>query len=296
MQAQDVSAYPLALRARIPGLTAADVAMALADKSVVRTWGPRGTIHLIAADDVAWLVPLVRSSPTASLRRLKQLGAPISHEDAVAAADSALAGAGPLTKVELGERLRRTTGNEAIDGQAIVHLAMLAAREGLAVLGPERAGKPTYVHAADWLGAPIPMAQDRDDALAELAVRYLRARPYAGPEDLAAWSGLPIGEVRKHVPPAPNIPVAQPDSIPVRMLPAFDEYLLGWRDRSWAVPAELATTVHPGGGVLRAVLLVDGRATGVWRRSGRAIVIDPPTSGAAEIDAESADVAAFIAG
>lgn len=180
VQAQDTAAYPLAFRARMNGVTAAEVAAVREERSVVRCWGPRGTLHLVAVEDLEWLHPLVRVSAAGPLRRLRELGAPTSAEDAVARVGKVLRGQGPLTKAELGERL-------GAEGQVIIHLAALAAREGMLVLGPDVRGKATYVHAADWLGAPLPTTVDEGKALGELALRYQRAHAEAKPEDLAVW-------------------------------------------------------------------------------------------------------------
>jgi DNA glycosylase AlkZ-like len=77
VQAQDITAGPLALRARSKGLTAADVTAARADRSVVRAWGPRGTLHLVASEDLGWLIALVGPQwINASMRRLAQEGVP----------------------------------------------------------------------------------------------------------------------------------------------------------------------------------------------------------------------------
>ncbi|MBC6462430.1 winged helix DNA-binding domain-containing protein [Actinomadura sp. HBU206391] len=178
VQAQDLGGFPLALRARVPGITGADAAAARDEREVVRTWGPRGTLHLMAADDLPWLLPLVRKGPAGSLRRLRQLGVRAETGEAIRAVDRALLGQGPLTKSELGDRLARV--GLTAHGQAVVHLAGLSAQAGRVVLGPDRAGRPTYVHAADWLGAPIVMETDRGRALAELARRYRRAHEPAG--------------------------------------------------------------------------------------------------------------------
>ncbi|MEW1837061.1 crosslink repair DNA glycosylase YcaQ family protein, partial [Nonomuraea angiospora] len=188
MQAQDVPSALLALRARSATLTRQDVEAAVASREIVRTWGPRGTLHFAHADDLPWLHALTGRATT-TLRRLHEEG--VTGDDLLGLISGALEGQGPLTKAELEERLAgRATG------QGVVHLVGLAAHHGLAVLGPLRAGKPTYVHAADWLGAPITPEPDRDRALKELGTRYRRAHHPAEPEDLAAWSGLPLGEAR----------------------------------------------------------------------------------------------------
>jgi hypothetical protein len=192
VQAQDPAAFPLALGARVSGLTARELAAAREAGAIVRCWGPRGTLHLIAADDLRWLCPLVKPTPAGSLRRLRQLGVDIDIDTAVSVTESALAGQGPLAKPELGERLAKA--GLAAQGQAIVHLAMLSAGRGKVVLGPERDGKATYVHAGDWLGTPVPaQVPEREAAMRRLVVRYRRAHAAAGPADLAAWSGLPRG-------------------------------------------------------------------------------------------------------
>ena len=132
-------------------------------------------------------------------------------------------------------------------------------------------------------------APDRDAALAELARRYLRGHGPADARDLAAWSGLPLRDARAGLaaiageladardgrvvladaPPAPERP------LPEVLLPAFDPYLLGWRDRGFAVPPEHARTVHPGGGLIRATIVADGRVTGTWRRERGRVVREP---------------------
>jgi hypothetical protein len=317
IQAQDVAAFPLALRARAEGLTAAALVAAREDRSVVRAWGPRGTLHLMAAADLALVVPLCGPPRVAaSRRRAAQEG--IADPDAAApVVERVLAGAGPLTKEELGERFR-AAGLPA-EGQGILHLVALQAFAGRLVLGPERDGKPTYVHARDWLGAPVAMEVDRPSALRELVRRYLATRAPAVPEDLAAWSGLPLRELRAawtavaddltgapHAPEGWRLrsrPLEAPDGV-VRLLPAYDELLLGWKDRTPVVPEDHARAVHPGGGVLRATVVADGRVVATWRTrraSARLDVLVTPLPGTtltpevvAALGPEATDMAAHL--
>ncbi|MGH3344467.1 MAG: winged helix DNA-binding domain-containing protein, partial [Carbonactinosporaceae bacterium] len=304
-------------------LTAADVAAARQARAIVRTWGPRGTLHLVAVDDLHWLLPLVGPLQTThSLRRLAQEGVPGPAETAVAAVVRALGGQGPLTKAELGERLAQ--GGTAARGQGIVHLVRLAACRGLAVLGPDRGRDPTYVHAEDWLGAPIRMAPDRDAALAELTRRYLRAHGPAEPADLAAWSGLSLRDAEAGWRATPRGLTAVshrgrtlwqglwqdraaaggdvPASV-TRLVPAFDEFLLGWRSRELSLPEPYRIRVHPGGGVLRPSLVDGGSIVATWsmRRTRRRVDIsvvpfEPLRAGAeAALHAEASDVGRFLA-
>jgi hypothetical protein len=303
VQAQDVRAAPLALRARSRGLTLAAVTAAREDRSMVRAWGPRGTLHLMAAEDVGWLVGLFGPQwIQGSRRRLGQEGVPGSTEELLRVTERALAGQGPLTKVQLGERL--TALGCPAQGQGVVHLAALAAAHGLVVLGPDAGTKPTYVYAEDWLGRrPVP-EPDRDRALAELARRYLRAHGPAGPEDLAAWSGLGTGEARRAFAavadelvghqyrdrPLWSLGGARAAQASVVLVPAFDEYLLGWRDRSLILDPAYTKTIVPGGGIVHPAVVADGRVVGTWRAERTELFEDVDE---AAVRAELADITYF---
>jgi len=274
VQAQDLRAAKLALRARGTGFGASAVDAALADGRLVVAWLLRGTLHLVGAEDWAWLHALCAPRQrTGSDRRLGQLG--VSEEQAsraVAVIASAVEGA-DRTRAELAEAL--AAEGIPTEGQATPHLLARAAIEGVVVACGERV----------YRRAPDAGAVDRDAALAELGRRYLRGHLPAEPADLAAWSGLPLGDARRALALAGDPPASSPvpDRVPPRLLGPFDPYLLGWKDRSFAVPDALAREVHPGGGMLRAVATDDGLVTGTWS------VASPPAGD------EGADVARFLA-
>ncbi|GAA0432648.1 hypothetical protein Acor_06500 [Acrocarpospora corrugata] len=287
VQAQDSRAAALALRARGTGFHRTDVDRALAGAEIVRAWGPRGTLHLIAADDLPWLLSLVRPGVQNAMRRLRQLGIEgQTPEQLVDRVDLAIRDQGPLTKVELATRL-----NISAPDQTVIHLAALAAEKGLLVLGPDRGGKATYVHTADWLGAPLTFEPDRDKALAELATRYSRAHAPADPQDLAAWSGVSLGDARRGWSLAQPSPTHQPFPDPVRLLPAFDEYLLGWHSRAGQLSDVRA--VHPGGGIIRPTIIMDAQVTGTWTIRQNQIT---PSFFAEKVplDAEISSIQAFL--
>jgi hypothetical protein len=166
------------------------------------------------------------------------------------------------------------------------------------VLGPMRGDVQAYALAREWLGEE-PSSVDRDAALATLADRYLAGHAPATAEDLAAWAGVSLGDARSAVSEVEQRPAAATDPLP-RLLPAFDPYLLGWKDRSFAVPPEQARRVHPGGGILRATATVDGIAVGTWslRRGRVEIEAFEPSTGehAAALREEAADVERFVGG
>jgi hypothetical protein len=260
-------------------VTLADVDRArLEDRSVVRTWAMRGTIHLIPAEDVGWLVPLtVAPSVPKARRRLSEEGVPWrTAERAVGLIEDMLAAEGPLTRAEIAERLRR--GRVKTEGQAMAHLTWLAAARGVCCFGPTRGGRPTFVLLRDWVGKP--RAPEGEGALAELATRYLRAHGPATPEDLGAWSGLRARDVRRAwALVADRLTEVNTGSVPmwqlkgrgvqappdlVRLLPMFDPYLLGWRSRDLILSDRHRRRVVPGGGIIRQAVVTDGVVRGTW--------------------------------
>ena len=307
VQAQDLRAARLALRARGAASTAADVDAALTDdRSLVVGWLLRGTLHLVAREDYPWLHTLTAPlSAAVSRRRLPQLGA--RFEDAAPVVLRALGEEGPLPRAALTERV--TAAGIPAEGQVVPHVLALTAAEGRIVLGPIADGAQCFALADDWLG---PMtAADRDSSLAELARRYLRGHGPATAADLAAWSGLPLSDARAGLAAIARELVQDgeladladrpepPRRLPPRLLPAFDPYLLGWRDRSFAVAAEHARRVHPGGGILRATAVVDGRVVGTWARRRGRVEVEPfaalPPRVAAALEREAGEVARFEA-
>jgi hypothetical protein len=320
VQAQDLRAARLALRARSEGLTAAVVDAALSvERSLVVGWLGRGTLHLVRRDDYGWLLALTAPARLAgNRRRLAQEGvSPGEADRAVDVIERALAGEGPLTRGELGERL--AAQGVRTEGQALPHLLALSAFRGVSVLGPLRGEAQAFVLLRDWLGADAPAqlaGTDRERALAELARRYLAAHGPATAADLAAWAGIPLGQARAGLAAiagdlAPSRGelvdlAARPrevHAVPPRLLPAFDPYMLGWKDRGFAVPAQFARRVHPGGGMLRAVAIDDGVAVATWgarRRGGElSVTLEPFAALRREVtpalEAEAADVARFEA-
>jgi hypothetical protein len=280
VQAQVPFAAGLALRARTEGLTEAKVDRArLHDRSIVLTWAMRGTLHLVPAEDYGWIVPLVIEPHVAnSHRRLRELSVTGDQPArAVRAIERMLARNGPLTRAEIAERLRKL--RIRTEGQAIAHLMWLAAAERSICFGPDRGRDRCFVLVRDWTGTPEPM--DRERALAELAVRYLRAHGPAGPADLAFWSGLRAADAARGwaaiADRLTEIEVAggttwtlrsrRRDEAPAglaRLLPSFDEYLLGWKDRRFIAEPTRWRTINPGGGWYHPAVVADGRAVGTW--------------------------------
>ncbi len=321
IQAQELPQATLAFRARARGLRAEDVRRAREEtRSIVLTWAVRGTLHLVPAEDLGWLLGFFGPLALGGFaRRFKELGLDAeTRARATRIMRAVLTERGPLTRPELAAIL----AGEGIPvaGQAIAYLVSGAALEGAICFGPKRARKLTFVALESWLGPREPVPPE--DVLAELARRYLAGHAPAAPEDLATWAGIGIGQARAGFAAiAADLietataagPVwllerqaawlaAAPDEPIVRLLPGYDPYLLGYRNRDWMVAAEHARAIHPGGGLIRPTLIVDGLAAGTWKlatqkRRAQVIVtpfdwLDPALLPGLEAEAE--DIGRFL--
>ena len=277
VQAQDVTAAGLAIRARSRGLVAADVDAAREDRRIVLTWSLRGTRHLHRAEDVRWLLALLGPTFLRPSKRAEQLGIAGEVGDrAVRVLADALAADGPLTRAQVKDRL----APHGVDpsGQAAIHVIARAAMEGLlCVLPGER-----YVLLDDWIGPPGAAA---DVGPGELARRYLAAFGPASVADFAAWSGLGPSAARREwaaiesemVEVAPSAWLLSADAdhaaaaarrrAPTRLVGAFDSLLLAYADRHVHLSPDHAPLVNPGGGMVKPLVVVDGEVAGTWSRT-----------------------------
>ena len=284
IQAQDMRAATLGVAVRSGRLTGTDIAAALeVSRTVARAWCMRGTLHLVPADLLAPLLAVFGPLLVArGRRRLADLGLDeAACRRGVAVIGEVLAGGALRTRDEIAAALRRD-GDLELRGQAAFHLVRRACLEGVACEAGSRDGRPAYGLRGEWFPAAPP--PPRPLALGALARWYVDGFAPVSRDDFAAWSGLPAEDVRTAwgqvddlVEVAPELWAPAPDPGPppgqpptVRLAPAFDGYLLGYHDRRHAVAPQHQASVHPGGGIIRATVLVDGRVTGIWslRRAG----------------------------
>ncbi len=309
VQGQDPRGVRLAIRARTDRLSSADVDRALTeDRSLLITWLNRGTLHLVRSEDYRWLHALTTPPLlTSAARRLKQEGvSPAAAERAVATIERALADEGPLTRLQLRERLE--VAGVPTAGQATIHLLFLATLRGIAVRGPTIGKQHAYALTHDWLGPQKPV--DREAALAELARRYLVGHAPADDRDLARWAGLPLRDARAGLTAIGTELEESGDGLvrlkkgsrtgeipPPRLLGAFDPVLLGWVSREAIVGSH--TSLVTRNGMFHPFALVEGRAVARWRLAKGNVTLEPfePISdrAARALDVEAADVTRFLA-
>ncbi|WP_377266807.1 DNA glycosylase AlkZ-like family protein [Peterkaempfera sp. SMS 1(5)a] len=191
VQAQDAVAADLGIRARGQDIGSEDIRAACEDeRSILRGWFMRGTLHTIPGPDARWVLRLLAPRILAATsRRYHQLGLDDGlRERADRLARRALATHGPLTRAELTEHL--TAIGVQPDGQAPFHLIRHAALTGVLCHGPRRGDEATYVLLDDWLPTGAgDSRREEDTAVAELARRYVRAHAPVG------WTTSPPGRV-----------------------------------------------------------------------------------------------------
>lgn len=307
VQGQDPRGFRLAVRARTAGLSAADVERALAERELVVTWLNRGTLHLVRGEDYQWLQALTTPPLlTSSRRRLQQEGiGEAEAELAMATIERALAETGPLTRVELRERL--DSAGVPTENQAMIHLLFLAAVRGIVVRGPMVGKQHAYVLVREWLGKPPPV--DREKALAELARRYLVGHQPASDRDLAKWAGLPLRDARAGLAAIGReledgedglVRLAKrpkPEKVPPpRLLGAFDPVLLGWTSREAILGPH--TSLVTRNGIFHPFAMAKGKAVAKWGMAAGKLTMEPlqplPARVAAALERDAADVTRFL--
>ena len=319
VQAQDFPGAITSVALRTAARRRKDVEVALDDGEIVRSWPMRGTLHLLAADDLRWMLELLASrSLTALTARWAQLE--LTGSDAERARElvtAALAG---------GTRMRRADLLTAIDdggvstaGQRGYHLLGFLARTGTLCLGPtDGAGEQLYVLVDDWV--PAARRPDRDEALGELARRFFLGHGPATEHDLARWTGLPLRDVRaglavarpqlapldvdgvEHLmdPAAPDqLAACREEADGIVLLPGFDEFVLGYRDRTTILAPEFAGRIVPGNnGMFRPTVVHAGQVVGTWQWTGRGaartLTATPFTSFSEAVEAQILDAAARL--
>jgi hypothetical protein len=292
VQAQDYRWAKWSIGLRTAGCTVEDVDRAIHERRIVRTWVFRGTLHFVAAKDLAWLTALLAPGIIRKNgRRYRDLElddhAFVQSQQVL---QQFLEVHGALTRAEIKAHFVRR--GVPAEGQRLPYLLQRAALSGLICEGPPRASKPTYVLLADWIDPQEPPAGD--EALALLAQRYFASHGPATRHDFSWWSGLSAQEARLAIDSAAGLAPLEADGVQywvaghrptvyaedtAHLLPPFDEYLLGYKDRSLALNSTFAKRVNPGGGMLKPTVLLNGHIVGVWsykrEKEGLAVAIQP---------------------
>jgi Winged helix DNA-binding domain len=287
MQAQDLASGEWSFGVRGAGLTQADIHQATVDREILRTWPMRGTVHFVPPADAKWMLDITGTRAlTGAQGRRQQLG--LTEAIVTKAAEvlhNELFGGRSLTRAECVALLVDAGVHTAPEHG--YHLLWYASQIGVTCMGPQRGKEQTFVLLDEWV--PDPNLFSRDEGLATLAIRYFRSHGPATEKDFVGWTGLAVVDAKRAIELAGETLVGV-DTVRGRMitsaaslesgipkpiqdlelllLPGFDEYLLGYKDRTAMISAEHFNQIIPGGnGVFRPTIVANGRVIGTWTRA-----------------------------
>ena len=291
VHAQLASSAELAFWARIEGVERRHVKEALEEeRSLVKTWAMRGTLHLLAADDLPLYVAVLGQrwdDPGGAW--LRGFGVTKEQYDAIVETVPRALGARPLTREQLADKIAEIAGPGVRDRVVSGWGSLLkpSARRGDLCFGPNRGRNVTFVRPDRWLRA-FPKV-DAEEARREVVRRFLAVYGPATADDLGRWLGVRGAEPKRLLKAVEDELVAvdiagraawlladdldalkdaaKPKS--VRLVPAFDPYVVGFRPRELLVDAANEPKIFRPQAWFSPVLLVDGRAAGVWERDVR---------------------------
>lgn len=292
VQAQDLPAAKWAVGARVDGSTLETVDAAINAGSIVRSWPMRGTLHLVPGRDLGWMLALTTQR---LLRQAATTHARLGLDEGLLErcrelAHSALAGGHGLTRRGFQASLDEV-GIDTSGGRGY-HIIWYLAQTGTLCWGPTSGAAQQLVLLQEWV--PNPRALDRDEALGEFFLRYIAGHGPATLADFAGWGKLTVADAKRGLAVAGSRLVAHTvdDTVyyltaesageasdaalrrrfaeSVALLPAFDEYFLGYRDRELAADPEHHELIVPGkNGVFQPIIVAGGRVVGTWRRRVR---------------------------
>lgn len=306
MQAQDYQGALWAIGLRCKGATKYDIEKAIARKKIIRTWPLRHTLHFVSPQDVRWMLKFYPDEPIPKFMASNGLTKPIL-EKSLELISKAFKNKEQLTYREMHKALENT-GIRALDNNMVQsHIIRRAGREGIICFGSHEGKRPTFALLETW----VPKAKHlkREEALAKLASRYFTSHGPATIKDFVWWSGLKVSDARLSIEKAhPKLGHYQIDdktyymgskadltggSEPsAHLLPAFDEYLLGYSDRSavlrkWhktdrskhTLEAEKKMSLSYSNGIFFPTIVVDGQVMGIWKcnvKNNKAVITLSP--------------------
>ena len=281
VQAQDFAAAKWAVGGRTKAATDALIEQAFADGAILRTHIMRPTWHFVAPEDIRWLLkltaPRVNAASAYQYRRLELDSAVFKRSNRII--EKALRDGKQLTREELGVALKKA-GISAIDLR-LTYIVMRAELNGLICSGARRGKQFTYALLDE--RAPQTKALTREEALAELTARYFRSHGPATLRDFVWWSGLTMADAKTGLEMvksqftheslddqtywfSDSKSVRRKISPAVYLLLNYDEYVVGYTDRSAIFDTANIEKLDSRGSPLMNTIIINGQIAGTWKR------------------------------
>jgi Winged helix DNA-binding domain len=284
VQAQDYAAAKWALGLRLPNSTDTFIEQAFNDGLILRTHILRPTWHFVLPTDIRWMLaltaPRIIAASSYYYRTLGLDGTVFSHTNAILA--KALQGGKHLTRIELASVLQQA-GIATDNLQRLGQIIMRAELDGIICSGARHGKQFTYALLDE--RTPQSRTLHRDESLAELARRYFTSHGPATLQDFVWWSGLTVADAKAGLELvtsqlmhevvgdqtywfSPSTSPANDLSQTVCLLPNFDEYIVGYTDRSAVFDATHTKNLDSRGNVLfQHTIVLNGRVVGTWKRA-----------------------------
>jgi hypothetical protein len=281
MQAQDFNMAKWAIGIRLPGSTEKIIETAFNYGEILRTHLLRPTWHFVSSDDINWMLDLTASHIKASLKsRWKELELTENiFNKSNTIFKKALKDGNYLTRQELVSKLENA--KISTEGQKAAHLLLRAELDGVICSGVLKAKKQTYALLKERV--PKSKIVKREEALEKLARKYFSSHGPAALKDFVWWSGLPVADARH------SLEMIKRDFIPekvdletywfansfpssgsfrksVYLLPAYDEYIISYKNRSAAITFENHRKAISNNGIFRPTIVLNGQVAGIWKQ------------------------------
>lgn len=282
VQAQDYNMSKWAVGVRLPGSTDKTVESAISSGEIIRTHVLRPTWHLVSAADIHWMLELSAPQIKSLARsRDKELGlTETAFTRSNSIIEKALHDNQHLTREEMVKLL--TLSGFGNDNNRVSHLLMRAEIEGIIASGKIKNGKQTYALLHDRI--PKTRTMKRDEAAAKLARRYFTSHGPATLKDFIWWSGLPVKDCRQAIEDiksdfvsetvgeqtlwfTPSATKTKPEKNHFVLLPAFDEFIISYKNRTASLPFENHIRAVLINGIFRPVIVQNGQVIGIWKRT-----------------------------
>ncbi|HEY5464261.1 MAG TPA: winged helix DNA-binding domain-containing protein [Hanamia sp.] len=281
MQAQDFNMARWAIGIRLNKATEKSIDTAINSGEIIRTHLLRPTWHFVSADDIYWMLeltaPRIKAFMKSSNKQLELTEKIFSKANSVI--EKALSGGNHLTRKDIIAEIKKS--KIAIDGNRPSHILLNAELEGIICSGKMKEKQTTYALLHERIKKPKELR--KEEALYKLANKYFESHCPATFRDFVWWSGLSVTDAKHAMqlikdnfisekinseeywfPNSFSIPKKYKES--VFLLPAFDEFLISYKDRSAAIIQEHQKKVFSNNGIFWPVIIVNGHTVGMWKR------------------------------
>lgn len=285
VQSQDYPAAQWALGLRLDDAKDTDVEQAFTEGAILRTHVMRPTWHFVMPADIRWLLKLTAPRVKAVMSSYDR---PLELDDALYTRcndilTKALEGGKHRTRQELGSILQREGIQTKGQLQRLGHIMMRAELDGLVCSGARRGKQFTYALLEERV--PEAKALKQEEALAELALRYFTGHGPATLKDYAWWSGLSTADTKAGLEMvksqlihevvdgqtywfAPSAPFIKDASPTAYLLPNYDEYGIGYKDRHAILDESRTKELDPERSIYFGhMIIMDGQVVGAWKRT-----------------------------